>query len=237
MINGKIVLGMIPARGGSKGIPRKNIRLVAGKPLIAYTIEEAKKSEYIDRLVIGTDDQEIARIAEEHGAEVPFLMEEKMASDNVQVFPDATKYILEEMEKRGYHPEILCVMLPTSPFRTAKSVDETIRRLAETGADWAITVSEPDTHPYKMGKIENGRFVPLIEVEDKIRHARRQDFPKAYQKSGAVTSVWSRIIKKEGCLYSRDKTAVVLPKEEAYDIHDPLDILIAEAIIKQRQGR
>jgi CMP-N-acetylneuraminic acid synthetase len=198
MIQNKTVLAIIPARGGSKRILNKNIKDFAGKPLIAWTIIEAKKSSYIDRLITSTDSKEIAAVARELGSEVPFLRPAELASDAVQDFPVFLHALEYLREKENYIPDIVVQLRPTSPLRVVEDIDKAIELLANHAeVDSVRTVTEPDQSPYKMYKVdESGLLAPILrsgETEESF-NLPQQKLPQVYKHVGYVDAIWSRTI-------------------------------------------
>lgn len=196
MISKKKVTAIIPARGGSKGIPAKNIKLLNGKPLIAYTIEAAKNSKYIDYLMVSTDDKEIAKVSERYGANVPFLRNEEFSGDDVPVFPDTVVYVADELEKRGIKSDIIIVLLPTSPLRNSDHIDKAIEKLVESKSEWVVSICEMESSPFKSYFIEGGRLTPVIKSES--LHAQRQDLPKSIQEEWGDFCNMDTCAQKEG---------------------------------------
>ena len=183
------VLGVITARGGSKGIPGKNIKLLGGKPLIAYTIETAKKSKMLTNLIVSTDAEEIAMIAGRYGVEVPFLRPREYAGDKAPHLP-VMKHAIEFMEKQeGIVYDSVVILQPTSPFRTVDDLDGTIKKLIETKADSAVSISEIPSgwHPIKIKKLEGDKVLPYCIPEEE--GLRRQDLPVAYKRNGGVYAI------------------------------------------------
>jgi YrbI family 3-deoxy-D-manno-octulosonate 8-phosphate phosphatase len=197
------ILALIPARGGSKGIPRKNIRLFAGYPLIAWSIAAAKRSSLVTRVIVSTDDAEIAAVAREWGAETPFLRPDELAQDkttDLPVFEHALKW-LEDVE--GYHPEIVVQLRPTSPIRPRTMVDDAIQILLDhTDADCVRGVVPAAQNPFKMWRF-NGEGKPLaqlLEVEgiDEPYNAPRQILPPVYWQTGHIDAIrTSTIVNKK----------------------------------------
>jgi len=191
------ILALIPARGGSKGIPRKNVRLIAGKPLIAYSIEHALNSRHIGRVIVSTDDEEIAAAARAAGAEVPFMRPAEFAQDlspDLDVFRHALRWL---QERENYLPELVVHLRPTGPVRRIELIDEALARmLATPGADALRSVSVPTLTPYKMWRIENGWLKPLLTVPGiKEPHSMpRQLLPEVYWQNGYVDIVRPRTI-------------------------------------------
>ncbi|MDP2628702.1 MAG: acylneuraminate cytidylyltransferase family protein [Nanoarchaeota archaeon] len=232
----KEILGIIPARGGSKGVPRKNIKLLAGKPLIAYSIEEAKKSEHITKLIVSTDDQEIADISRAYGAEIPFLRNPSMAKDNIPLFPDTVKNIVEELEKKvNYLPEIIVVLQPTSPFRTKKHIESAIEKLIESKSDWVTSICKSETNPAKMYVLKEDRLFYFLDSSPNL-HLQRQEIPPVYKKNGAVSVMWRDSLKKAYNVKESNWGYIEMGAEESVDINTPLDFMIAETIMKKRRG-
>jgi N-acylneuraminate cytidylyltransferase/CMP-N,N'-diacetyllegionaminic acid synthase len=143
------ILGLIPARGGSTGLPGKNIRPLHGVPLIGHTILEAKKSKYISRLVVATDSKEIAEVAKDCGAEVPFERPAEISNSTSHAF-EVFKYTIDWLKQNeNYRPDILCTMLCTTPFRTASDIDDCLYKMIEDDFDWCFTINEIEHHPYR----------------------------------------------------------------------------------------
>ncbi|RLG31780.1 acylneuraminate cytidylyltransferase family protein [Methanosarcinales archaeon] len=223
------IVGLIPARGGSKGIPLKNIKELVGKPLIAFTIEEALKSKVLDRIIVSTDHEEIARISRECGAEVPFKRPADISEDvpTELVLKHAIKY-LEEME--NYRPDILVTLQPTSPLRKARDIDEAVNKLIETNADSVVSVCETDERPEWMLQIKDGEAMPFIGKEIKL--VARQELPKLYKMNGAVFVSTRNLIMNEEKIVGGNMQVVVMEKERSVDIDIPIDFFIAELIMK-----
>ncbi len=185
MMRAADVLGLIPARGGSKGVPRKNLRLVAGLPLVAHTIQAARSARSIDRVIVSTDDEEIAAVARSAGAELPFLRPPRYASDtapSISVIHHALEWLAEHEE---YRPEVVALLAPTTPLRDAMAIDGTLALLRANDVDSAATVRPIVDHPYFVYSREaDGRLSELIELPDKP--LRRQELPAYYALSQAV---------------------------------------------------
>jgi len=191
------VLALIPARGGSKGIPRKNVRVVAGKPLIAWTIGHALGSQAIDRTIVSTDDAEIAEIARGLGAEVPFMRPAELATDSSPDV-DAFRHALDWLrEHEGYEPELVVHLRPTCPVRSVYRIDEAVRLIeADPEADSLRSVSWPVQTPYKMWRREGPYLEPLLRVEG-VRepyNEPRQSLPEVWWQNGYVDIVRARVV-------------------------------------------
>lgn len=220
MINGKSVLAVIPARGGSKGVPRKNIREVAGKPLIAWTIEGAKKSKYIDRLVLSSDDAEIIAVAKAWGCEAPFVRPAELARDETPGI-DPVLHALDMLP--GY--EIVVLLQTTSPLRRASDIDGCIEQCVAGKANACVTVTQAEQSPYWMYTLGNGGAMqPLIRTDES--YARRQDLPEAYILNGAVYAARSEWLRLHKTFISDETLAFVMPQERSLDIDTELDLQI-----------
>lgn len=235
MINGKQVLAIIPARGGSKRIPNKNIKELSGKPLIAYTIDEAKKSQYIDRMITSTDSEEIKKIAEHYGSEVPFLRPAEISGDEANdfvVFEHCLKYLLE---KEQYAPEIVVQLRPTSPLRTVSHIDEAIKLLFEhPEADSVRTVTKPEQSPYKMYKVNSGGFIePLLRLDGlgESFNSPEQKLPLVYKHVGYVDVMWYKLIMEKRQM-TGDKIIPLILDKAFSGINTPEDWNYYEYLLK-----
>lgn len=234
------ILALVPARGGSKSVPRKNIRLLAGEPLIAYTLREAQKSRYITRLVVSTEDEEIARVARQYGAEVPFLRPGELALDHVPDLPVFQHCLAWLKEKEGYQPDMIVHLRPTAPLRTVDYIDKGIQLLLEPlPADSARSVCRAGQHPLKMWSVKNGYLVPFVpESASGIREAYnkpRQELPSAYIQNGAVDVVWAEVILQKGSMAGSVIRAFIMSEEESVNIDSPLDWELAEILMTRRK--
>jgi YrbI family 3-deoxy-D-manno-octulosonate 8-phosphate phosphatase len=230
------VLALIPARGGSKGIPRKNIRLFAGYPLIAWSIAAAKRSELITRVIVSTDDEEIAAVAREYGAETPFLRPVELAQDqstDLPVFEHALKW-LEEVE--GYRPEAIVQLRPTSPIRPRGMVDDAIRvLLAHVDADCVRGVVPAGQNPFKMWRFEDAGkpLKPLLEL-DRIAepyNAPRQALPPVYWQTGHIDAIRVATISQKHSLTGDNVYPLVIDPRYTVDIDTPADWAKYESLV------
>jgi len=230
------ILGVIPARGGSKGIPHKNIRDMQGKPLIAHTIEKAKQSRYIDRLIVSTDDPKIADVARSYGAEVPFLRPAELASDSSRAI-DAIKHALvtmEDLDRKKY--EYIVYLEPTSPNRSAKDIDDATDLFLHSDADSLASVVEATQyHPILMKTIENGYLKPIYK--DEPEGMPRQEYtPKAYMRNGAVY-IFRRGNVLQRILWGQTILPYVMPIERSACIDDMNDWYLAEIWMQKLNQR
>jgi N-acylneuraminate cytidylyltransferase/CMP-N,N'-diacetyllegionaminic acid synthase len=225
------VLAVIIARGGSKGLPLKNIRLLAGKPLIAYTIDAALQARLLDRTVVSTDDRQIAEIARQYGAEIPFLRPPELAQDETTVYPVLSHAVqwLENCE--GYRPDYVMLLQPTSPLRTAGDIDNAIVLALERNADGVVSLCETKHHPYWTKRVtEDGQvveFAPLDRAYD-----RRQELPRAYALNGAIYLCKREILLECQTFYTDRTYAYIMPIEHSLDIDTPWDLHLAELILQ-----
>lgn len=230
---GLMILGLIPARGGSKGLPRKNILPLAGKPLIAHTILVARESKALDRVVVSTDDQEIADVAKWHGADVPFYRPADLAKDDTSVFPALLHAITWLSEHEGYNPGYVMLLQPTSPFRTVEDIQGTVSLAVRKQADAVVSVSAVRQHPYWMKQItEDGKLISQYPPA----HAafRRQDLPTLYVPNGAIYLVLRSVLLERQTFYTERTYGYVIPGERSLDIDNPWDLYVAELILKDR---
>ena len=222
----KKILGLIPARAGSKGVPHKNVANVAGKPLIAWTIQAAQGAKGLDRLIVSTDSQTIADIAVAFGAEVPFLRPAEYARDDTPAAPPVL-HALEWLEKNEqYRPDFVMLLQPTSPLRATFDIDAAIALLDKTGADSVVSVTPATRSPYWMKTITaDGRLADFIPGD--VGKARRQDLPPVYALNGAIYLVRREIFQKTQSWYTDRSYAYVMPDERSLDIDTPWDLRVA----------
>lgn len=230
------VLALIPARGGSKSIPHKNIRLLAGYPLIAYSIAAALSAELVTRVIVSTDDAEIADVAREYGAEIPFLRPAEYSQDDTPDLPVFQHALAWLADNEDYHPEIVVQLRPTSPFRRVGHINQAVARLIERPeADAVRTVCIPFQNPFKMWQIgADGLMLPLIQMADAPEpyNMPRQALPEVYWQTGYVDAAWAdTILKKNSMTGSRILPLVIDPKEWI-DIDSPDDWRRAERLLE-----
>lgn len=219
-------LGVIPARGGSKGIPGKNLRPVAGVPLIVHTIRAASEAGRLTRTVVSTDDAEIARVAQDAGADVPFLRPAPLSTDDALAI-DVLVHALEAIESSGDEPYDAVLMLqPTTPFRTHEDIDGALGKLAETGADSVISVIEVGGHhPARMKFLEGDRLIdpPFAEA---VENQPRQQLRPMYLRNGAIYAS-RRATLLSGSFKGQDCRAWVMPRARSVNIDDLDDLAYA----------
>ena len=233
----KTILGVVTARGGSKGVPRKNVLELGGKPLIAWTIEAAKASKKLDRVILSTDDVEIAEIGEQYGAEVPFVRPADLSGDtshHPEVMIHAANYMAEELS--APFDAVLCLQ-PTVPFRQARHIDEAIDKFLKSGAESLIAIKKQDYPPWWMFRQENDRIRPAVEYKPGVNvfNLERQEFPNVYRPNGAIYLTWTESLKMNGRLVDPEDCAYyVMDELDSVDIDTPMDFAVAEALLALR---
>ncbi len=232
MIAGKNILGLICARGGSKGIPRKNLRMLGGKPLIGWSIEAGRSCPVIDHLVISTNDEGIAAVARDFGAEVPFLRPGELATDSSPEWL-VWQHAIIEMAKLGFKADYLVNLPPTSPFRSPDDIMLSLERLHQEEADIIISVTESGRNPYfNMIELDQQGFASLSKSpQSKI--IRRQDAPRVYDMTTAFyTARCSYVLRAKGVFDGKVKV-LEIPAIRAVDIDTELDLKFAEFLIAE----
>ncbi len=223
------ILAIIPARGGSKGVYRKNIRDLNGKPLISYTIEAAKKSKYINRLVVSTDDIEIAEISKKYGAEIPCLRPESLSGD-VSPTIDCVVHMLNYLKQtEEYIPTHIMLLQCTSPLRNFKHIDEAVEKLKNSNENALISVCESEVNPYWTNVFEGEVLKPFIKYGYKI--TRRQDLPDVYRVNGAIYLIKTELFLEEKTFQPSSLTGYIMDSYHSIDIDTELDFKIAEVIM------
>jgi len=222
------VFGVIPARGGSKGLPGKNLRVLGKLSLIGHAVASARESARLTRFIVSTDSPALADEARRHGAEVPFQRPAELASDQAGMVP-VLQHAVRWLETTGARPDLVVTLQPTSPFRTGDDIDRTIAKVIDTGSDSAQTVTEAGYHPFFMKTLEGDRTVALFA--DGHKYVRRQDAPAVYQPSGAVYVTRRDVLMNEGRVLGADNRGIVQEFEAAVNIDTEWDFLLAELIL------
>lgn len=230
MYKGKSVFCVIPARAGSKGLPGKNIKNLNGKPLIAYTIEQAKNSKYIDRVIVSTESLDIADISREYGAEVPFMRPKKLASDKSSIFNVLLHAIKWMEEKEKYSFDILVLLHATAPLRTIEDIDNSIKLLVDKNADNVFSVTEAHRNPYFNMVEVHGKMVRRVKESNCVN---RQSAPQVFDMNASIYVWWKDIFKKKKCTFLKRSQFYIMPKERSIDIDDCLDFKIAEMLLRE----
>lgn len=233
MIEGQKVLGLVLARGGSKGLPGKNVRDLCGKPLIAWTIEAACAARCLDALVVSTDDKAIASLAKQYGAEVPFIRPPELASDTASSI-DVVEHAIEFLAAAGRTFDIVVLLEPTSPLREPSDIDGAVARLVESGAGSIVSVCRAEaTHPAFMYRLDTGAHLKpfLARQPDGLR---RQELEPVYFLEGTIYASHVNVLKERRSFYHDDTIAYEVPKWKSIEIDDMEDFIMVEAIVKHK---
>ncbi len=230
-MNNEKILAVIPARGGSKGLPRKNIRPIAGKPLIAWTIEEAKKSRFIDRIILSSEDDEIITVAKNYGCDVPFKRSADLAKDNTPgIFP-----ILDAIKRLPDYDAVI-LLQPTSPLRTVSDIDECIESYYQEKVNSIVSVTTPTKSPYWMYSInKQNKLKPILNTENTMMI--RQDLPSAFVLNGAIYMTNCRWLLETQTFMTPETCAFLMPPERSIDIDTLLDFDMAGLLLEKRNTK
>ena len=221
MVGSKRLLAVIPARGGSKRLPRKNVLDLAGKPLIAWTIQEALNCKYIDQVIVSTDDKEISDISKEYGADVPFFRPSELATDEAKTV-DVVLHLLDELEKVGERYDYIILLQPTSPLRTAQNIDESVELLQMKNSDAVISVCESEHPPLWCNVLPDDMSMDNF-LDESVKNKRSQDLSKQYRINGAIYISSVKKLKKENSFFlSNNCIAYIMKQNVSIDI-DTID--------------
>ena len=225
------ILAIIPARANSKGIPSKNIQKLGELPLIAHTIRSAKNSTKVNRIIVSTDNKKIAKIAMEYGADVPFLRPKKFSRNSSSTL-DVVQHTIQYLQKvENYTPDIITILLPTSPFRSSDLIDKSIKLLKKTNATSVVSVFKSKEHAFKAFLPNRGFLKPF--KSDYGKYYQRQKLPDFYHTTGAVYTFWFDTLKKFGHYYGpRMKPLISHYDEMNVDVDSVFDLFIAEMTLK-----
>jgi CMP-N,N'-diacetyllegionaminic acid synthase len=234
MLDGKKVLGIIPARGGSKRLPRKNLLHLAGRPLITYTIEAGLRSHFIDELMVSTDDQKIADIATSSGARVPFIRPASLARDETGYF-EVIKHAIEYYIKtEGKKFDYIVYLQPTSPLRDYTEIDNAMALMQRKNADAVISVSEPDHTPLWCNTLPDNLSMEGF-LSDDVKYKRSQELDRYYRLNGALYIVCiSRLLTEKTFFINNNIFAYIMPQEKSIDIDTALDLKLCEVLMQER---
>ncbi len=234
MHSGKRILGIIPARSGSKGLHRKNILLLNGKPLIAWTIEQARASSYLDKVIVSTDDEEIASIAKVCGADVPFIRPKELATDGAKTF-DVITHALNWFEKNLDAFDLFVLLQPTSPLRTSGDIDGAIKLLFAKKYQAVISVCETEHHPYWSNILPAGNSMDNF-LRPELVNKNRQELPTFYRINGAVYAAFCDYVKAQQGFFGKGTYAYIMPKERSIDIDTVMDFKFAEFMLQRNSS-
>ena len=229
-------MALIPARGGSKGIPHKNLRPLAGIPLVVHSILVAQQSQHIDRIVVSTDSREISDVVKKYGAEVPFLRPGDLAEDSTPDFP-VFEHCLKWFEaNENYSPDIVVHLRPTGPLRTVEQIENGIKLLCDQpDTDSVRSVNQPHQSPYKMWTQEGNFLRPLLSLASipEPYNASRQILPRVFETNANVGVVWKKTIDQKKSILG-DNIAPLVTEDPVVDIDNEFDLTIAEQILEER---
>jgi len=233
------ILGVIPARGGSKSVKRKNLAPVEGRPLLAYVIDAARAATKLDRFVVSTEDEEIAAVAKELGAEVPFTRPQELASDEISIVP-VVRHAMEEMDRNGFRADAVLSLQATSPFLEGEDIDRAIVTLETSGADCVCSVEPIEHgHPYWVKKLEGDRILPFNDACDDS-YLQRQDLPPAYILDGGMFLRRRELLESwtgKDFGLGDDARAVVLGGLKSLHIDDPLELEMVRFFMREKVGK
>lgn len=227
---------VIPARGGSSRVPRKNVREVGGKPLIAHTIEQAAESETIDRAIVSTDDDEIASVAREYGGDVPFARPAELATDEA-TSPPVVEHALQWVEDRGESPDVVVMLQVTTPLRTARDIDEAVRKLRDRPeATSLVSVTEFGDPPYWAVEMDDGVLRPHFDEDvlwtDDI--PRSQDLPTLFHPNGAIFAARTDEFHDAVNFYTDVTIGFEMPPERSVDIDEAFELELVRSLFEAR---
>ena len=226
-------LGLIPARSGSKGLKNKNIQKLLGKPLIEYTINSAKKSRYLNKIIISTDSKKIAKIGLDLGVDVPFIRPKRLAQDGSSTL-SVIKHTLDFLSKKyDYVPDIITILQPTSPLRKTKTIDQSIELLIKTDATMVLGVHTIKSNPHASFALRKNYLKPV--KKDFEKYHQRQKFPNFYFPTGSVYTFWAKTLKKYGSIYGPRIKPLIIDDETIVDIDNKLDLFLCEMIMKYKK--
>jgi len=226
------MLALIPARGGSKGVPGKNIRPLCGKPLIAWTIDQAKKSKYVDHILVSTDSEDIATIAREYGADVPFLRPESLATDGAKAI-DVILHAIDYLEQHGRLYDLVMYLQPTSPLRQAEDMDTAVELLFSAKAQVIVSVCESGFNPDIINILPPDRCMKHF-LKPEFINKNRQDHPTYYKINGAIYLAYSHYLRLHRILFGDETYAYIMNRDKSVDIDSEMDFRLADFILNNQ---
>lgn len=229
------ILAIIPARGGSKGLPRKNIKELNGIPLIGYTILSAINSKYVSRVVVTTDDEQIVKIAIEYGAEVPYLRPKELSKDSSSTIEAVLHLINYLQDKESYFPDYILLLQCTSPLRNTIHIDEAVDKLLNSNFEGIVSICEAEVNPYWTNVLVGDKLEYFIKEGKEI--LGRQQLPKIYRINGAIFLVKIEALERENTFEVDNLTAYIMDEYSSIDIDNEIDFYMAEAILKMRENK
>ena len=230
------ILGLIPARGGSKGIPGKNIKALGGKALLQYTFEAAKNSKLLSKVILSSDDQNIIEVAEKIGMEVPFLRPQELAQDDTSSLA-VIQHALQYFAQKGKKYDAVCLLQPTTPFRRKKLIDEAIKKFSSGNFDSLVSVREvpAEFNPHWVFEEKEGQL--RIATEEKEIITRRQELPKAYHRDGAIYLTKTEVILEQNSLYGKKIGFIETTGDPYGNIDTPEDWIKAELLVESGEWK
>lgn len=235
MIDNKSVIALIPARGGSKGLTRKNIKELHGKPLIAWTIQEALVSKYIDRVIVSSEDAEIIRISQSYGAEIPFIRPRELADDKTSGM-EVVLHAIQWLKTNKISSDIIILLQPTSPLRQCTDIDEALESFIKNKANSIISVTPVDHHPYWSNTLPENLNMDSFLREDVI-NCNRQDLPQFYRLSGSLFISYSDLLLTTKSFFCKNSLAHIIPTERSIDIDSELDFEICKLLLEAKTSK
>ena len=228
------ILAIIPARGASKRLPQKNIRPLAGKPMVAWTWDAARQAASIGRLIVSTDDEKVMEQARGAGVDAPFVRPAELASDT-SLMQDVIEHALGWLkEKERYQPDAVLILQPTSPLRTGADIEEAVTLMKQRSADSIVSVCLPAHPPAWMKRVaDDGRLLPWEEGKGPVPQ-RKQELSQAYALNGAIYLTRREVLLKEKTFYPAKTFAYIMPPERSLDVDTAWDFYLAELILKDR---
>ncbi len=231
MYENKSILAIIPARSGSKGLANKNIRLLFGKPLIVWTIEQAFASNHIDKIIISTDDEEIAEVSRKTGADVPFIRPKELATDETSSM-DVVLHAIDWIEKFDKAYDLIILLQPTSPNRISEDIDNSIELIFHKNASSIVSVCKVDHHPHWSNTLPpDGCMVNFVRTE--IAYQNRQELSNFYRLNGAIYLAYCDYLKTQKSFFGDETYAYIMPGERSIDIDCQIDFEFAEFLLQR----
>lgn len=227
------LLGIIPARLGSKGIPNKNARLLGKKPLLAYTIDTANEAGIFDRLIISTDSEKIANIGRQLGVDVPFIRPKYLSKDDTPMLP-VIQHALKYFIKKDWHPDVVCILQPTAPFRRTKDLIAAYQLICETACDSVVSVESVPSHysPQFVMRIINGQLKFFLPEGELV--TRRQDSEKAYSRNGHFYFTQCKVLMEQNSIYGEDCRPIIVSRKDSINLDTMEDWHKASEIVNKR---
>lgn len=230
----KSIIGLITARGASKGIPRKNIANAGGRPLLAWTIEAARASRHLSRTIVSTDCQQVADVASKWGAQVPFMRPKRLARDGSPHI-DVVLHAIEWLSRHErFRPNYVVLLQPTSPLRTAEDIDGAIDLALDRQPEAVVSVVESHMHPYLTRRMTDDGILKEF-IPNNVAYPRRQDLPAAYFINGAVYVNRCDALEAKRTFYPEDLHGYVMPAERSLQVDSPWDLHVADLILRERE--